>query len=107
MGIRMIIRLFDKERYSNIVVRTRGLFPISNLMLHGVICGKVGTSPALGLDICSNSENDDFREEVWSFFATGTSLQELCILKCTYLISFRYCHKRHRQSQSLPTSGVA
>eukprot|EP00026_Physarum_polycephalum_P003585 Phypoly_transcript_03598.p1 GENE.Phypoly_transcript_03598~~Phypoly_transcript_03598.p1 ORF type:complete len:671 (+),score=101.68 Phypoly_transcript_03598:246-2258(+) len=80
----------DSIIYANIVQRG-ALFPISNLMLHGIVCAKVGVPLKFGLDKVTNEDVDvdmpasmqgkgslgEFEEEVWSFFASGTNLQEL------------------------------
>ena len=61
----------DRETYRNIVLKGP-LFPINSLMLHGIIYAqknrKLNTDPG-----------HDFANEVHSYFATGTELQELYI----------------------------
>eukprot|EP00055_Hartaetosiga_balthica_P011707 m.54151 g.54151 ORF g.54151 m.54151 type:complete len:901 (-) comp7705_c1_seq1:1359-4061(-) len=59
-----------------IVMRAR-LFPLSALMLHGIVLGAVGESRYLKLDKVMNILH--FEEEVWSYFAMGVQLQELYI----------------------------
>ena len=61
----------DADTYERIV-RRGPLFPLSSLMLHGIIyskhAGKLSTDP-----------ENDFRDEVRSYFGTGTQLQEMYI----------------------------
>eukprot|EP00056_Hartaetosiga_gracilis_P011870 m.184007 g.184007 ORF g.184007 m.184007 type:complete len:908 (-) comp13594_c0_seq3:1087-3810(-) len=59
------------------VVMRAHLFPLSALMLHGIVLGAVGESRVLGLDTVGRMI--DFEEEVWSYFAMGVQLQELYI----------------------------
>ena len=61
----------DGQTYKNIV-QTGPLFPLNSLMLHGIIYAKSA------LDL-SADPNDEFRDEVHSFFASGTQLQEMYI----------------------------
>jgi hypothetical protein len=61
----------DADTYGGIV-RQGPWFPLNALMLHGIIYAK----HARGLDVTSM---DDFADEVWSYFATGTGLQELYV----------------------------
>jgi hypothetical protein len=61
----------DSDTYGGIV-RLGPLFPLNSLMLHGIIFAR----QANGL---SSDPNDDFGDEVHSYFATGTGLQELYI----------------------------
>ncbi|EDQ84856.1 uncharacterized protein MONBRDRAFT_29826 [Monosiga brevicollis MX1] len=60
-----------------LVVQRAGLFPVSALMLHGIITGNMGQSRAVGLN--STEDLPSFRDEVWSYFATGVQLQELYV----------------------------
>ena len=61
----------DEQTYQNIVIKGP-LFPINSLMLHGIIYAQ----HAVGL----NTDPDhDFANEVHSYFATGTDLQEMYI----------------------------
>jgi len=61
----------DAQTYQNIVLRGP-LFPLNSLMLHGIIYAqknlKLNTDPG-----------HDFANEVHSYFATGTELQEMYI----------------------------
>lgn len=58
------------------VVRYSRFFPISQLMIHGVIVASHGDALHWGL----NEYNDvDFAQEVWSFVGLGLQLQELYI----------------------------
>lgn len=61
----------DRETYRNIVVKGP-LFPLNSLMLHGIIYAKENRN--LNAD-----PGHDFANEVRSYFATGTQLQELYI----------------------------
>ena len=61
----------DAKTYEN-VVRGGPLFPISSLMLHGVIYAK----HARGLN---DDPGDDLRDEIRSAFGCGTQLQELYV----------------------------
>ncbi len=61
----------DQQVYRNIVERGP-LFPINSLMLHGIIYAQ----HAEGLN---TDPGDDFANEVRSFFASGTDLQEMYI----------------------------
>ena len=61
----------DSDTYGGIV-RLGPLYPLNSLMLHGIIYAR----HAHGLDA---DPNDDFGDEVHSYFATGTGLQELYI----------------------------
>jgi hypothetical protein len=62
----------DGEVYKNIVQRAP-LYPISALMYHGVCIADNG--PPAKFDI----NDKDIADEIWSFFGSGTSLQELYI----------------------------
>lgn len=61
----------DRQVYRNIVEQGP-LFPINSLMLHGIIYAQ----HAEGLN---TDPGDDFANEVRSFFASGTDLQEMYI----------------------------
>lgn len=61
----------DQQTYQNIVLKGP-LFPIDSLMLHGIIYAQ--KDPRLNTD-----PGHDFANEVHSYFATGTELQELYI----------------------------
>ena len=61
----------DEQVYQNIVLQGP-LFPIDSLMLHGIIYAQ--KNPRLNTD-----PGHDFANEVHSYFATGTELQELYI----------------------------
>jgi beta-galactosidase GanA len=61
----------DAQTYKN-VVKGGPLFPLSSLMLHGVIYGRDAKD-------LSTDPSDDFRSEVRAYFGTGTELQELYI----------------------------
>ena len=62
----------DSNAYSNIVTRGH-LFPLNSLMYHGVIIADHGKPATFELN------DNDIADEIWSFFATGTNLQELYI----------------------------
>jgi hypothetical protein len=61
----------DQQTYENVVIRGP-LFPLNSLMLHGIIYAQ--KNPRLHDD-----PGHDFANEVHSYFATGTQLQELYI----------------------------
>ncbi|WP_266170188.1 enterotoxin [Dyella subtropica] len=61
----------DQQTYQNIVIKGP-LFPLNSLMLHGIIYAKENRK--LNVD-----PGHDFANEVRSYFATGTQLQELYI----------------------------
>lgn len=61
----------DSQVYKN-VVQAGPLFPLNSLMLHGMIFAKL----AEGL---SADPQHDFRDEVESFFGSGTQVQEMYI----------------------------
>lgn len=61
----------DMQTYQNIVIKGP-LFPLNSLMLHGIIYAQ----HAVGLN---TDPGHDFANEVHSYFATGTQLQELYI----------------------------
>lgn len=62
----------DAEAYKNVVKRGP-LFPMNSLMYHGICIADNGTPGTLEMS------DKDIADEIWSFFATGTSLQELYI----------------------------
>ncbi len=61
----------DADTYGG-VVRVGPLYPLNSLMLHGIIYAR----KAQGLD---RDPHDDFKDEVRSYFATGTGLQEMYV----------------------------
>jgi hypothetical protein len=61
----------DGATYENIVERGR-LFPLNSLMLHGIVFAQ--QAPHL-----STASDEDFANEVRSYFGTGTQLQEMYI----------------------------
>lgn len=61
----------DEQIYRNIV-QGGPLFPISSLMLHGIIFAKEGKN-------LTDDPNDDFTDEVHDYFGEGTQLQEMYI----------------------------
>ena len=61
----------DAATYNNIVKAGR-LYPLNSLMLHGIVFAQ--QAPGL-----STSSDQDFANEVHSYFGTGTQLQELYI----------------------------
>jgi hypothetical protein len=62
----------DAQAYLNICKRGP-LFPINSLMYHGICIADHGVPESLNMD------DSDIAAEIWSFFATGTSVQELYI----------------------------
>lgn len=63
----------DAETYRSIV-RKGPLFPMSSIMLHGIVSAK---NAYYGLEKVQSDQ--DFADQVWSYFATGTQLQEMYI----------------------------
>lgn len=61
----------DQQTYENIVVKGP-LFPINSLMLHGIIYAQMNKR-------LNTDPGHDFSNEVHSYFATGTELQEMYI----------------------------
>jgi hypothetical protein len=61
----------DSQVYKNIVQRGP-LFPLNSLMLHGMIFARLA-------DGLNSDPNGDFRDEVESFFGSGTQVQEMYI----------------------------
>jgi len=61
----------DQQTYENIVVQGP-LFPINSLMLHGIIYAQKNSR-------LNTDPGHDFANEVHSYFATGTQLQEMYI----------------------------
>lgn len=62
----------DAETYNNIVKRG-ALYPLNSLMYHGICISDNGTPGTLEMS------EKSIEDEIWSFFATGTSLQEMYI----------------------------
>jgi hypothetical protein len=62
----------DGQAYKNIVKRAP-LFPLNSIMYHGICIADNGLPGSLEVD------NKDINDEIWAFFGTGTSLQELYI----------------------------
>lgn len=62
----------DGQAYKNIVSRAP-LYPLNALMYHGICIAGNGPPASFGMN------EQDIADEIWSFFATGTSLQELYI----------------------------
>ena len=64
----------DKVTYER-VVKAGPLYPLNSLMVHGILIGdRPGRAPA-EMELNEKSVAD----EIWSFFASGTSLQELYV----------------------------
>jgi hypothetical protein len=61
----------DADTYAGIV-RQGPLFPINSLMLHGLVFARSARS-------LSDGSTADFADEVWSYFGSGTDLQEMYI----------------------------
>jgi hypothetical protein len=59
-----------------LVVRRSHFFPLSQLMIHGVVLASHGDALFWGLD---RFDDVDFAQEVWSFVALGLQLQELYV----------------------------
>lgn len=62
----------DAEAYKNIVKRAP-LYPLNAIMYHGICIADNGLPGKLEMD------DAGIADEIWSFFGTGTSLQELYI----------------------------
>jgi hypothetical protein len=62
----------DGQSFKNIVQRAP-LFPLNSVMLHGICIAKLGHPASLEMD------DKNIADEIWAFFASGTSLQELYI----------------------------
>jgi hypothetical protein len=60
------------EAYKNIVLRSR-LYPLNAVMYHGITIADQGIPGKLEMD------QKSIADEIWSFFGTGTSLQEMYI----------------------------
>eukprot|EP00050_Salpingoeca_kvevrii_P021640 m.113663 g.113663 ORF g.113663 m.113663 type:complete len:806 (+) comp9425_c0_seq2:124-2541(+) len=60
------------------VVSKSPLFPLSSLMLHGIVAGTAGEARFVGLGAPSLNISH-FADEVWSYFGMGVMLQELYI----------------------------
>ncbi len=62
----------DGECYKNVIKRAP-LYPLNSVMLHGICITNVGYPASLEMDMKNISDG------IWSFFASGTSLQEMYI----------------------------
>jgi len=62
----------DSEVYKNIVKRG-ALYPLNSLMNHGICIADHGIPDSLEMT------DKDIADEIWSFFGTGTALQEMYI----------------------------
>ena len=62
----------DAMTYENIVSKAP-LYPLNSLMLHGICIAKNGTPQEM------NNTTDDIRNEIHSYFGSGTGIQELYI----------------------------
>lgn len=62
----------DTEAYDNIVKKAP-LFPLNSLMYHGICIADNGIPGKMEMD------EKDISDEIWSFFGTGTGLQEMYI----------------------------
>lgn len=62
----------DAMTYNNIVSKAP-LFPLNSLMLHGICIAKNGTPAKM------NNSTEDIRNEIHSYFGSGTGIQELYI----------------------------
>lgn len=59
----------DAQTYAHVVSKSP-LFPLNSLMLHGIIFADKAKH-------LNSADSSDFENEVWSYFGTGTQLQEL------------------------------
>jgi hypothetical protein len=62
----------DSVVYVNVVKRAP-LYPLNSIMYHGITIGNVGIPGTLEMN------EKDIADEIWSFFGSGTSLQEMYI----------------------------
>ncbi len=62
----------DAQAYKNIVKRAP-LFPLNSIMYHGICIAENGLPGKLEMD------DKNIADEIWAFFGTGTSLQELYV----------------------------
>jgi len=62
----------DSEAYNNIV-KNAPLFPLNSLMYHGICIADYGIPGKMEMD------QKVISDEIWSFFGTGTGLQEIYI----------------------------
>jgi hypothetical protein len=62
----------DGQAYKNIVKRAP-LYPLSSLMYHGICIADNGAPAKFDMN------DEDISDEIWSFFGSGTGLQELYI----------------------------
>jgi hypothetical protein len=62
----------DGEAYKNVVMRAP-LYPLNSLMYHGICIGNTGIPGTLEIN------DKEISDEIWSFFGSGTSLQEMYI----------------------------
>ena len=62
----------DGQAYENIVKRAP-LYPLNSVMYHGICIADRGLPGTLEMD------NKDISDEIWAFFGSGTSLQELYV----------------------------
>ena len=62
----------DTQTHRN-VVRQGPLYPLNSLMTQGIVHARHGSSALM------SDDPEDFADEVWSFFGSGTGLQELYI----------------------------
>lgn len=60
----------DGEAYKNIVEKGP-LFPLNSLMYHGIIIANHGRPATFDI------KEQDIKDDIWSFFSSGTDLQEL------------------------------
>lgn len=62
----------DGEAYRNIVLKG-GLYPLNSLMYHGICIADNGIPSTFEMN------DQDISDEIWTFFSSGTGLQELYI----------------------------
>lgn len=62
----------DAMTYENIVSKAP-LYPLNSLMIHGICIAKNGTPSKM------NNDTEDIRNEIHSYFGSGTGIQELYI----------------------------
>ena len=62
----------NAEVYKNVVLRSP-LYPLNSVMYHGITIADQGIPGTLEMN------NKDIEDEIWSFFGTGTNLQEMYV----------------------------
>lgn len=74
----IVISSFVEHKTHLPVIRSF-VFPLSSLMLHGIVMGAAGESRVAELNTLDPDNPSDFSDEVWTYFSMGVMLQELYI----------------------------